>query len=141
MEDKLKAAQNPPEPHATNIQASSCYFTRLAMLRTAPSSTSSSSSTRLRAFASSSAITLSASSVIALIQARTRPHYSEGKSNLACKYADGLLIPDGRVVFVPDGVRSPCNRVGLYDPSTDAWSQSKSVRPERTSYFQGVFAT
>ena len=32
-----------------------------------------------------------------------------------------MLLPDGRVVLVPDYA----DRVGLYDPSTDAWTQGK----------------
>ena len=35
------------------------------------------------------------------------------------KYYGGVLLPDGRVVLVPYNA----NHVGLYDPSTDAWSE------------------
>ena len=51
--------------------------------------------------------------------------WSEGKDDLSAvgdyKYAGGVLLPDGRVVMVPQNAA----HVGLYDPSTDRWSEGK----------------
>ena len=51
--------------------------------------------------------------------------WTQGKDSLAAAgdvtYYGGVLLPDGRVVLVPDYA----DRVGLYDPSTDAWTQGK----------------
>ena len=46
------------------------------------------------------------------------------------KYVGGVLLPDGRVVLVPANAA----HVGLYDQSTDRWSEGKDdlalvVRP------------
>ena len=43
-----------------------------------------------------------------------------------------MLLPDGRVVFVPNGAK----HVGLYDPSKDAWSNGKDLLPG--GYIGGV---
>ena len=47
-----------------------------------------------------------------------------------------MLLPDGRVVLVPRAA----DRVGLYDPSTDAWTQGKDslAAAGAVKYFGGV---
>jgi len=67
--------------------------------------------------------------------------WSEGKDGLSTgtsyKYAGGVVLPDGRVVLVPDNA----NHVGLYDPSTDGWSEGKddlSAAGSVKKYWGGV---
>eukprot|EP01047_Picozoa_sp_COSAG01_P041905 COSAG01_NODE_3627_length_5854_cov_2.571304_6_plen_1138_part_01 len=51
--------------------------------------------------------------------------WTEGKDDLSAvggyKYCGGVLLPDGRVLLVPDYAK----HVGLYDPSADAWTEGK----------------
>ena len=56
--------------------------------------------------------------------------WSEGRDDLSGvggdppggnKYQSGVLLPDGRVVLVPRNTA----HVGLYDPSTDHWSEGQ----------------
>jgi hypothetical protein len=49
------------------------------------------------------------------------------------RYRSGVLLPDGRVVLVPDNA----NRVGLYDPRTDEWSQGKDQWDHLSIKYQG----
>lgn len=55
-----------------------------------------------------------------------KDEWTEGKDDLSRvagsgKYFGGVLLPDGRVVFVP----SNADRVGLYDPIADKWTEGK----------------
>merc|ERR1740129_1934646 len=49
-------------------------------------------------------------------------------------YHGGVLLPDGRVVFVPTDAAS----VGLYDPSTNKFTLGPSVGSEKLKYVGGV---
>ena len=49
------------------------------------------------------------------------------------RYFGGVLLPDGRVVMVP----SYADHVGLYDPSTDQWTEGKDDL-SAVSYSGGV---
>jgi streptogramin lyase len=51
------------------------------------------------------------------------------------KYVGGVLLPDGRVVFVPEHAAA----VGLYDPATNAFVVGPAAGPEgRNKYIGGV---
>jgi hypothetical protein len=50
------------------------------------------------------------------------------------KYAGGVLLPDGRVVFVPSYAAS----VGVYDPATNKFTVGPSAGSDTHKYLGGV---